>query len=72
MERAPRDSATRGIVPRHFYGELVKTETGRIVLENSSHFAQFSDFIRENGMEDEDEELIAKVKGVVWAIVRSP
>ena len=57
-------------VPSHFYGELVKTAEGRMILEAKGHFQEFADFIRAHGMEDEDLELIAKLKSVLWAVVR--
>ena len=59
-----------GSVPLHFYGELVKTAEGRMILEAKGHFQEFADFIRAHGMEDEDLELIAKLKSVLWAVVR--
>ena len=55
----------------HFYGELVKTAEGRMILDAKGHFQEFADFIRAHGMEDEDLELIAKLKSVLWAVVRN-
>lgn len=54
----------------HFYGELVKTDEGCQILEASGHFAEFSTFIRQHGLEDSDSDVIARLKSVLWAIVR--
>lgn len=65
----PRSSFD-GTVPTHFYGELVKTTEGRMILEAKGHFREFADYIRTNGMEDSDLELMDKLKSVLWAVVR--
>ncbi|KAK4048462.1 hypothetical protein OIO90_005793 [Microbotryomycetes sp. JL221] len=54
--------------PPHFYGELVKTEKGCQVLESSGHFIEFVEFLRENAMEDFEQDIIFKLKVVLWAI----
>ena len=65
-----QDSTTfDGTPPPHFYGELVKTEEGCQILEASGHFAEFSTFIRQHGLEDFDSDVIARLKSVLWAIV---
>ena len=56
-------------MPLHFYGELVKTPEGRMILEAKGHFREFVDFIRTHGMEDEDIEVIDKLKSILWAVV---
>ena len=58
-----------GTVPLHFYGELVKTLEGRMILEVKGHFKEFADYIRAHGLEDSDQELIEKLKSVLWAVV---
>ncbi|KDQ62311.1 hypothetical protein JAAARDRAFT_30208 [Jaapia argillacea MUCL 33604] len=57
-----------GIVPRHFYGELAKTELGCQVLNEKGHFAEFAHFIRQHGHEDDDADLILKLKSILWAV----
>ena len=59
-----------GTVPPHFYGEMTKTELGCQVLQQKGHFAEFSDYIRQHGLESEDHDLILKLKSVLWAVVR--
>lgn len=62
-------SAFDGVVPPHFYGEMSKTELGCQVLSEKGHFAEFSHFIRQHGLESEDLELILKLKSILWAVV---
>ncbi|KAN0087521.1 Rapamycin-insensitive companion of mTOR, N-term domain containing protein [Tylopilus felleus] len=57
-----------GVVPPHFYGEMSKTELGCQVLSEKGHFAEFSHFIRQHGLESEDLELILKLKSILWAV----
>ena len=57
-----------GCVPPHFYGELAKTPEGCAVLEQKGHFAEFAHFIRVHGGEEEDVEVINKVKSTLWAV----
>lgn len=64
-----RRTSFNGTPPAHFYGELVRTEEGCQILEDSGHFPEFADFIREHGLEDFDSEIIAKLKSVLWAVV---
>lgn len=61
-----------GKPPPHFYGELVKTPEGCEILADSGHFARFADFIQQHGLEDYDTEVIARLKSVLWAVVRFP
>lgn len=67
-----RSGAFDGTAPPHFYGELVKTDEGCDMLEESGHFPEFADFIRQHGLEDFDPEIIDKLKSVLWAVVRFP
>lgn len=57
------------MVPPHFYGEMAKSALGAQVLQEKGHFADFADFIRQHGLEDDDVELISKLKSVLWAVV---
>ncbi|KAI5479428.1 cytosolic regulator Pianissimo [Pseudohyphozyma bogoriensis] len=63
-KRTPFD----GTPPPHFYGELVKTPEGCEILADSGHFPLFADFIQQHGLEDEDVEVISKLKSVLWAV----
>lgn len=56
-------------MPPHFYGEMAKSALGAQVLQEKGHFADFADFIRQHGLEDDDVELISKLKSVLWAVV---
>jgi len=55
-------------VPPHFYRELTRTEEGCRLLSSKGHLNEFSDTIREHGMQSEDAELLVKVKGCLWAV----
>lgn len=57
------------MVPPHFYGVMAKTELGYQVLQEKGHFAEFSDFIRQHGLESVDHDLIMKLKSILWAVV---
>ncbi|KAK4049817.1 hypothetical protein OIV83_003873 [Microbotryomycetes sp. JL201] len=61
-----RPSSTRP--PPHFYGELVRTEEGCNILDTSRHFAEFAEYLRQHAMEDFDEDVIFKLKSVLWAV----
>jgi len=58
-----------GVVPPHFYGEMAKTELGCQVLHEKGHFPEFALFIRQHGLENEDPELILKLKSILWTVV---
>lgn len=60
--------AVAGALPFHFYGELVKTEEGRMILDGSGHFKSFAAFIREFGLEDQNLEIIQRLKAILWAV----
>ncbi|KAH0832008.1 Rapamycin-insensitive companion of mTOR, N-term-domain-containing protein [Lanmaoa asiatica] len=47
---------------------MSKTELGCQVLSEKGHFAEFSHFIRQHGLESEDLELILKLKSILWAV----
>jgi rapamycin-insensitive companion of mTOR len=55
-------------VPLHFYGELTKTDEGCRILDEKGHFNEFSQFIVACKDEDEDLEIIVKLKSCLWAI----
>ncbi|EJU03152.1 hypothetical protein DACRYDRAFT_78031 [Dacryopinax primogenitus] len=57
-----------GMAPPHFYGEMAKTELGCQIIHEKGHFADFAQVIRQYGLEDEDRELITKLKSVLWAV----
>jgi len=57
-----------GTVPPHFYGEMAKTELGCQVLQGKGHFTEFVQFIRQHGLESEDNDLITKLKSILWAV----
>ena len=55
-------------MPLHFYGELTRTAEGCRILEEKGHFNEFAQFIVTCKDEDEDLEIIAKLKSCLWAI----
>ncbi|OAL49356.1 hypothetical protein IQ07DRAFT_51916 [Pyrenochaeta sp. DS3sAY3a] len=57
-----------GFVPPHFYRELTRTKEGCKLLRQKGHFDEFAASIRDFAMEDDDPELILKVKGCLWAV----
>lgn len=57
-----------GVVPPHFYRELARTAEGCKLLEQSGHFQEFSNTIREFRLDEEDPETLLKVKGCLWAV----
>ncbi|KAM0790272.1 hypothetical protein ACM66B_005576 [Microbotryomycetes sp. NB124-2] len=66
LAASARNTPTK--IPPHFYGELVKTEEGCNVLDASGHFAEFAEYLRQHAMEDFDEDVIFKLKSVLWAV----
>ena len=57
-----------GSVPPHFYKELTRTAEGCSLLQAKGHFEEFTTTIMEYGLEKEDQEMILKVKGCLWAV----
>lgn len=55
-------------VPPHFYRELTRTREGCKLLSDKGHFEEFVATIHDHGMQTEDNELITKVKGCLWAV----
>ncbi|KAF1842446.1 uncharacterized protein K460DRAFT_370407 [Cucurbitaria berberidis CBS 394.84] len=57
-----------GLVPPHFYRELTRTKEGCKLLRQKGHFDEFAASIRDFAMENDDSEIILKVKGCLWAV----
>ncbi|CBX99976.1 hypothetical protein IAQ61_002810 [Plenodomus lingam] len=57
-----------GLVPPHFYRELTRTKEGCKLLKQKGHFDEFAANIRDFAMENDDPEIIVKVKGCLWAV----
>ena len=57
-----------GSVPPHFYRELTRTAEGCELLRAKGHFGEFAATIQDFAMENEDPEIILKVKGCLWAV----
>lgn len=57
-----------GIVPPHFYRELTRTSEGCELLRAKGHFEEFAATIQDFGLEEQDPEIILKVKGCLWAV----
>lgn len=49
---------------------MSKTELGCQVLQEKGHFTEFALFIRQHSHENEDTDLIMKLKSILWAVVR--
>jgi rapamycin-insensitive companion of mTOR len=62
------EHAEYGLVPPHFYRELTRTKEGCKLLKQKGHFDEFVATIRDFAMEDDDSEIILKVKGCLWAV----
>lgn len=62
------EHAEYGVVPPHFYRELTRTKEGCKLLKQKGHFDEFVATIRDFAMEDDDSEIILKVKGCLWAV----
>jgi hypothetical protein len=50
---------------------MSKTEYGCQILEDKGHFIEFAQYIRQHADENEDPELIMKLKSILWAVVSS-
>ncbi|KAF1947748.1 cytosolic regulator pianissimo [Clathrospora elynae] len=57
-----------GLVPPHFYRELTRTKEGCKLLKQKGHFDEFAATIRDFASENDDSEIILKVKGCLWAV----
>ena len=49
---------------------MAKTELGCQVLHQKGHFSEFAQFIKKHGLEQEDPDIILKLKSILWAVVR--
>ncbi|KAK0487570.1 Rapamycin-insensitive companion of mTOR, N-term-domain-containing protein [Armillaria novae-zelandiae] len=67
-EEEDESLAFEGTVPPHFYGEMSKTELGCQILQEKGHFSDFTQFIRQHGLEGADMEIIMKLKSILWAV----
>ncbi|EKM51823.1 uncharacterized protein PHACADRAFT_199326 [Phanerochaete carnosa HHB-10118-sp] len=69
---APSDTEdtnmAESVIPPHFYGVMAKTELGCQVLQEKGHFSEFAQIIRRHGLESEDQDLILKLKSILWAV----
>lgn len=62
-----------GAAPPHFYGEVTKTPAGCDILRNKGHFPAFARFLREYVEGDgADEQVLHRLKSVLWAVVSRP
>ncbi|KAH6616595.1 Rapamycin-insensitive companion of mTOR, N-term-domain-containing protein [Boeremia exigua] len=57
-----------GLVPAHFYRELTRTKEGCKLLKHKGHFEEFAATIRDFVTEENDPEIILKLKGCLWAV----
>jgi hypothetical protein len=57
-----------GLVPPHFYRELARTAEGCKLLEQSGHFNEFAWTIRDFRLDEEENEMLLKAKGCLWAV----
>ena len=57
-----------GTVPPHFYRELTRTVEGCRLLKDSGHFDAFVANVYDSWSEQEDTEVMLKLKGSLWAI----
>lgn len=62
------DLEASGTVPPHFYRELARTNEGCRLLTTSGHFNEFASIVRDFELDEEDPEVLIKVKGCLWAI----
>jgi rapamycin-insensitive companion of mTOR len=62
------ESRATGVAPPHFYRELTRTAEGCKLLEESGHFLEFVSTIRNFWAEKDDQEIVLKVKGCLWAV----
>ncbi|KAL1953204.1 hypothetical protein VTO42DRAFT_3410 [Malbranchea cinnamomea] len=62
------DTRSLALLPPHFYRELARTTEGCQLLEQSGHFEEFASTIRNFRVEEDDPEVLLKVKGCLWAV----
>ena len=64
----PMKPYDHGTVPPHFYRELTRTVEGCNLLRESGHFDVFVSTIQDHWSENEDAEVMLKIKGCLWAV----
>lgn len=64
----PMTPYNHGIAPPHFYRELTRTIEGCDLLRESGHFDVFVTTIQDHWSENEDAEVMLRVKGCLWAV----
>ncbi|WEW59098.1 hypothetical protein PRK78_004567 [Emydomyces testavorans] len=57
-----------GRAPPHFYRELARTKEGCRLLADSGQFEDFVSMIQDYDLQEEDPEVLQKVKGALWAV----
>lgn len=57
-----------GRAPPHFYRELARTKEGCRMLADSGQFAEFVTTIQDYDFQEEDPEVLQRVKGALWAV----
>ncbi|KAG5518348.1 hypothetical protein PMAC_003145 [Pneumocystis sp. 'macacae'] len=57
-----------GLIPPHFYGEIIKTSEGCQLLKNKGHFEHFVSYVFNHKNEYEDKNVILQLKSSLWAI----
>lgn len=57
-----------GLLPPHFYRELARTEEGCKLLLQSGHFYEFASTIRDFRLDEEDSEVLIRLKACMWAV----
>ncbi|KTW28896.1 hypothetical protein T552_01525 [Pneumocystis carinii B80] len=57
-----------GLIPPHFYGEIIKTSEGCQLLKNKGHFEYFVSNIFKHKDEYEDKNIILHLKSSLWAV----
>ena len=64
----PADFFDIGSIPPHFYRELARTSEGCKLLEQSGHYLEFASTIRDFELNEEDPEMLTRVKACLWAV----
>ncbi|KAK9469902.1 Rapamycin-insensitive companion of mTOR, N-term-domain-containing protein [Lipomyces arxii] len=65
---AGRNMERATAVPAHFYRELVRTNEGCKLLRQKDHLRYFVEYINTHADEQDDREVLKKLKGCIWAI----
>ncbi|EAS33319.3 cytosolic regulator Pianissimo [Coccidioides immitis RS] len=62
------DMHDTGRAPPHFYRELARTKEGCRLLADSGQFDEFVVTIQDYDIQEEDPEVLQRVKGALWAV----